>query len=384
VPYATGDSRTVTEPTVPPTCTTLSAEGTSSSGTDQTSQITSALSSCAGSGAVVLQSSGSNNYFWAKAFTMNSNENLVIDSGVTLIGSSYSGQFIDVASGSSNMGIYGPGIIDGNNSSGNRVISQVNQNSNFTLYNLTINHSGYPSIYIKKATGATVWGVTVNTAATVSNADCIDIDSSTNVTVNDSYLSCGDDGIAVKTNSAAATNITVENTSVHGSHGLSVGSQTFDGVSNVLFQNNYVYGMDEYGTLSTSNNAIRIKTDADCGGHVDKVTYLNTCITNAKSLIQMNPNYGSCSGTSGTPWYTNIVINGVYSQDSVSGASSEFDGYNSSNIMTIWLANISLDNTTQSAEYATVELDNSNITPSGTSVTTSSFSTYGSVPVCSF
>jgi polygalacturonase len=383
----------VTQPTYPSVCTTLAAEGTSSSGTDQTSALTSALSSCAGKGSVELQSSGSNNYVWTKSFSMGSNQTILIDAGVTLQASSISSQYIEMSSGATNVAILGGpgtplGAISGDGfsgkSTGNRVISQVNTNSNFTLYNLQFINSGYPTIYIKKATGATIWGVTVLTEATVSNADCIDLDSSTNVTVNDSYLSCGDDGIAVKTNSAAATNMTVENTSVHGSHGLSVGSQTFDGVSNILFQNNYVYGKDYWGTTSTNNNAIRIKTDPTCGGHVDTVTYLNTCITGAKNLIQMNPAYGSCSGSSGTPWFTNIVINGVYSTSSVSSATSEFDGYQSSQPMTIWLANISLDNTSQSAQDATVELDNSNVTPSGSSVTTSSFSTYGSIPACSF
>ncbi len=335
-----------------------------------------------------MQSSGSNNYFRATSFVMGSNQSLVINSDVTLLASTYSAsQFISVASGASNIGIYGPGVIDGNAtvSTGNRVISTVNPHSNLVIYNLIINHSGYPSIYVKSANGATVWGVTVNTAATVSNADCIDIDSSTNVTVNKSYLSCGDDGVAIKTNASAATNITVENTSIHGSHGFSVGSQTFNGVSNVLFQNNYVYGQDEFGNNATDNNAIRIKTDPTCGGSVDRVTYLNTCITGAKHLIQMNPAYGTCSGSPGIPWFTNIVIDGVYSQNSVSGAYSQYNGYDANHLMTLWLANVSLDVTTQSsASFATVGFDNSNVIPSGPSVTTFPFSSNGSVPACSF
>jgi polygalacturonase len=389
-PYATGDPRTVTQPTYPSVCTILSAGGTSSSGPDQTSALTSALSSCAGKGSVELQSSGANKYVWVNSFTMGSNQTLLIDAGVTLQGNSLSSQLISMVSGAANVAILGGpgtplGAIDGHSSAGNRVLSQVNTNSNFTLYNVQFTHSGYPSIYIKKATGATIWGVQVYTTGTTHNADCIDIDSSSNVTVNNAYLSCGDDGIAVKTNSLAASNITVQNSSLHGSHGLSVGSQTFLGVTNVLFKNNYVYGKDYWGNNGSSMNAIRIKTDPSCGGHVDKVTYLNTCVTGTKSLIEMNTHYGSCSGTSGTPWFTNVVVNGVYSQSSASGAYSMFNGYDTSHLLTMWMANISLDNTTQSSSQdATIKLYNSNITPSGSGVTTSSFTTSGSVPVCAF
>jgi polygalacturonase len=137
--------------------------------------------------------------------------------------------------------------------------------------------------------------------------------------------------------------------------------------------------------VSTNDNAINIKTDIDCGGLVQQVTYQNTCITQGKHLIVLNANYGSCSGTSGTPKFKNIIVNGVLSKSSESGAYSKIAGYNSSNLAQIYLANVSLDATSQSGdEYATTYLDNSNMTPSGTDVTTSTFSTSGSVPSCSF
>jgi polygalacturonase len=56
--------------------------------------------------------------------------------------------------------------------------------------------------------------------------------------------------------------------------------------------------------------------------------------------------------------------------------------------MNAYLANVNLDVVAQDGsspdEYATIALDNSNVVPSGTGVTTSSFSTSGSVPACSF
>lgn len=396
---ATGDSRSVSQPSNPSTCETLSAQFTSSAvdvntptTTDDTSRIQSALSACENTGkAVVLASSGSNNAFLSGKLTLEADEALVVNSGVTLYGNnSYNSESELIYSASSSTGIYGPGAIDGRANvhtfSDTPRLVQTDGADNFISYNITLQNAAHPNLYIQGGSGATVWNTTINTVPTQANADGIDIDSIENVTVNDSNITAGDDGIAIKTNESAAKNITIENTNVYGTHGLSIGSQTFDGVTNVLFKNNYVYGKSKAGTASTDANAINIKTDEDCGGEVQQVTYQNTCIRYAKHLIVVNAAYGSCSGTKGTPQFKNIVINGVSSENSVSGAYETLAGYNSSNLAQVYVANIKLDSNTQSGdEYATVYLDNVNgFAPSGTDVTTSSFTLSGSVPSCSY
>jgi len=396
---ATGDSRSVSQPTTPSACQTLSAQFTSSAvdvntptTSDDTSRVQTALTACANTGkAVVLAASGSNNAFLTGKLTLAADESLVINSGVTLYGNnSYNSESELIYTASSATGIYGPGAIDGRAnvhtfSSTPRLV-QTQGATNFIAYNITLKNAAHPNLYIEGGSGATVWNVTINTAPTQANADGIDIDSITNVTVNGCKITAGDDGIAVKTNKAAASNITVENTSVYGTHGLSIGSQTFDGVTNVLFKNNYVYGKSSAGVASTDANAINIKTDSQCGGLVQQVTYQNTCIEYAKHLIVVNAAYGSCSGTAGTPQFKNIVVEGVLSKNSVSSAYETLAGYNSSNLAQVYLGYVSLDATTQSGDqYATVYLDNVNFTPSGTGVTTSTWteSTVG-IPTCSF
>jgi polygalacturonase len=399
LPPASGDSRTVSQPTNPAVCQTLSAQFTSAAvdvasppASDDTSRVQAALTACANSGkAVVLAVSGSNNAFLTGEISLSSNESLVIDSGVTLYGNnSYnsSSELINVPA--SNTGIYGPGAIDGRANvytfSNTPRLVQTNNASNFVAYNITLQNAAHPNLYIQGGSGATVWGISVLTSPNQANADGIDIDSITNVTVTNSTIEAGDDGVAIKTNEAAASNITVTNNRLYGTHGLSIGSQTFDGVTNVLFSGNYVYGTGLDGIASTDANAINIKTDQLCGGIVKQVTYQNTCITGAKHLIVINAYYGSCSGTAGTPQFQDIVINGVYSTASVTGAYELFDGYNASYPVNALLANISLDVTSQniSNQYAAIALDNSNMTPLGTGITTSSFSTSGSVPACTF
>jgi polygalacturonase len=397
--YATGDPRNPSEPQTPGTCETLNAQFTASAvdvenptTSDDTTRIQDALNSCENSGkAVVLHNNGSDNAFLSGKLTIETDESLVIDSGVTLYGNnSYNSEseLIDVPN--SNTGLYGSGTIDGRANvytfSDTPRLVQTNNASNFVIANMTLQNAAHPNLYIQGGTGATVWGLTINTSPNQANADGIDIDSISEVTVANSNITAGDDGIAVKTNESAASEITVKNTNVYGTHGLSIGSQTFDGVTNVLFENNYIYGKDSAGVASTDANAINIKTDVDCGGLVKQVTYENTCIRYAKHLIIVNANYGSCSGTSGTPKFEEIIVNGVKSENSVSGAYETLAGYNSSNIGQIYLGNIDLDTNTQSGDqYFDTYLDNVNgLDPSGTDVSNGSWSASGSVPSCSF
>jgi len=397
--YATGDPRNPGEPGTPGACETLDAQFTSSQvdiasppTSDDTTRIQDALNTCENSGkAVYLASSGSDNAFLSGKLTIGTDESLVIDNGVTLYGNnSYNSEseLIDVTA--SDTGIFGPGTIDGRANvytfSDTPRLVQTNDASNFNIANVTLQNAAHPNLYIQGGTGATVWNVTINTSPNQANADGIDIDSISEVTVANSNITAGDDGIAVKTNEAAASEITVKDTNVYGTHGLSIGSQTFDGVTNVLFENNYVYGKDSAGVASTDANAINIKTDHDCGGLVKQVTYENTCIKYAKHLIIVNANYGSCSGTAGNPQFQEIIVNGVKSASSVSGAYETFAGYSSSYIGQIYLGNIDLDSNTQSGDqYFDTYLDNVNgLDPSGTDVTNGTWSASGSVPSCSF
>jgi polygalacturonase len=391
---ATGDTRTVTQPANPAVCMTLTAQFKTSQrasppASDDTSRVQSALTSCENTGkSVVLAVNGSDNAFFTNQINV-TGEALVINSGVTLYAATaYTSKSELINITGNNSGLYGPGTVDGRGdivSGGTPRLVQTKNVNNLIIYNVTLSQALHPNLYIEGGNGATIWSLTVRTPATRANADGVDIDSITNVTLNQSSIEAGDDGIAVKTNSAAASNITVENTRIYGTHGLSIGSQTFDGVTNVLFNNDYIYGTDLNGTASTDANAINIKSDPECGGPVNKVLYKNICMTGVKHLIVFDTDYGSCSGTAGAPVYTNIVVNGAKSVSSMSGAYTRIRGVSTSNVINAYLANISLDVTTQSTDqYAIVDLDNSNITPSGTGVTTHAFTLSGSVPACSF
>jgi len=394
---ATGDSRTVTQPTYPTVCQTISAQFTTSQRSspptsDDTTRLQTALTACKNTGqSVVLAVSGSNNAFFASELNV-IGEGLVINSGVTLYANTgYATQSELLNVSGTNSSLMGPGTVDGRgdiyapNGDTPRLVQATNI-TNFTVYNVTLTQALHPNLYVQGGTGFTAWNVNILTPASTANADGIDIDSLTNATVTNSSIEAGDDGVAIKTNSSNISNVTVQNNRLYGTHGLSIGSIAANTVTNILFQNNYVYANGNYfsGVNSTYPNAINVKVDP-CALTVTQVTYLNTCITEAKHLIYFSTSYSTCS-PAGTPVINDVVINGVTSTASQSGAYEYFNGYASNDPIVAYLANINLDAVSilTGSQYGTYSLDNSNVTPSGTGITTSSFTTTGSVPICAF
>lgn len=444
---ATGDSRSVGQPSLPSVCQTLTANlatsneqfsSSAEASPPDTSRIQSALNACKGTNkSVELTNNGGDNAFLSAPLTVPGGVYLVINAGTTLYATRVAGQyqsgssdkcgtiassdngcnpFITVSGG--NSGIEGirnssgsQGTIDGRGgqtmwgtsttwwqlgtTAGNEGKKQNNPRlvyfsgaNNATLYNINLINGAFFHVTYKSGSGFTAWGVRIKTPATARNTDGIDPDAASNVTIENSYIQDGDDGIAIKGGSGASKNITIANNHFYGTHGISIGSETNDGVSNVLVENNTVQGTDSSGNASTLNSGLRIKSYPSKGGTVSTVTYINTCETGIKHLIELNPRYSSSSSTSNIPEFTNIIVDGLKSQNSVSGATSIIEGYDSSHMTGVYLQYVSLDNTSYTAEYANIDVYSSNLSPSsGTDVNLTKLSspvTGGSVPSCSF
>ena len=440
---ATGDTRSVSQPSVPSSvCATLSASLTISGRTfsssqesapPDTSRIQQKLDSCtssSGTVAVKLVASGSSKAFLSGPLTVHAGEVLLIDSGVTLYGSRNPANYqvsgkptcgtlatseggckplIQVSG--ANAGVEGvqssghQGSIDargdqdilgtsttwwalaaaaktaGKNQENPRLM-EADSSNNFTLYDINLLNSANFHVVYKGGNGFTAWGVRIKTPANARNTDGIDPSGATNVTIANSYIQDGDDGIAVKGGSAAS-NMTIRDNYFWGTHGISIGSETNGGVKNILFENNTVNGVDSSGITSSSDNGIRIKSSASNGGTVTQVSYLNTCLSGMKAPIVLDTHYSSSSGSL-IPSFTDIVINGVYATSSSSSATSVLNGYDSSHPLGVTLENVHLDVSKSTAEYGQVQVYNSTVSPSGTGVTVTSVSGSGSVPSCSF
>jgi polygalacturonase len=462
MPVATGDPRHPRQPELPGVCITLGAELSTTTGTfssaDETSppdtgRIQAALDRCADTGlAVELAASPAGSAFLSGPLTIGPHEVLLVDDGVTLYASlnpadyqipsqyptntcgtvSAAGggcyPFITFAgSGSGLEGTRGPdgslGAVDGRGedtlvgsaqswwdiaqaaASGgeqnNPILVEGDGVNDITIYQVELENSPMYHVYIQNGYGLTVWGVEINTPATARNTDGVDPVSESDVTIKNDMIQNGDDCVAVKSNPGTpSANITVDDVNCYGSHGLSVGSQTAGGIYNVLFENSTLNGYDSLGNLSVSDTGIQIKSDANSGGLTDRVTYTNICMTNIKHLLIFNPHYSS-GGTS-IPTQNDIVLNGVVSTDSVSGAYSIFEGFDAANPLQIDLENIDLDNTTQDGnhgsegptlgesptQYVNAGTYNTNIVPAGPlgdsadDVNVTPIQGFGTIPTC--
>jgi polygalacturonase/sugar lactone lactonase YvrE len=324
-------------------------------------RIQAALNTCAGTGqAVELSADGSgNNAFLSGPLTMPSNVTLLVDPGVVLFFSrnvqdydevpgthtcgtvnnesatSSCQPLIDIPGTSSNVGIMGFGKLDGRggdtlinafpatfagqswwglsaiaNSGGNqqnpRFIQMDSGASNIKLYKINLRNS--PLFHVSTTgpvTNFTAWDIKITTPTTSRNTDGIDPGNAQNFTITRSWISDGDDNVAVGApNTVPAENISVTNNHLFAGHGESIGSFTQAGVSNVLFDSNMLSGNESVDGNSTG---IRIKSADDRGGLVTNIQYSNSCFQNHKAEIQFTPLDVTNPGTL-TPQYQNILL----------------------------------------------------------------------------
>ncbi|MGK3810989.1 glycosyl hydrolase family 28 protein, partial [Enterococcus faecium] len=89
--------------------------------------------------------------------------------------------------------------------------------------------------------------------------DGIDPGASQDVTITHSFIRTGDDNVAIKAGSGTTSHISLIDNHFYWGHGLSIGSETVGGVSDILVQNL---------TLDGTTSGLRIKSDVSRGGLV--------------------------------------------------------------------------------------------------------------------
>jgi Glycosyl hydrolases family 28/Bacterial Ig-like domain (group 3) len=384
------DTRTVNEPTFPASCSTLQAQlaivngEPASETTFDTTRLQAALNGCASGQAVELQTSGTNNAFLIQPITIPTGVTLLVDGGVTVfasrnpvdyqiagketcgtVGSAGNGcnPLFNIANNatSSGAGIMGYGVIDGrgedkllvngtasanswwdiaaqaqaaNGAQNNFVLLAASKASNFTLYKITLKNSAMFHVTWKNATGLTVWGAKIIAPFSARNSDGIDPQGS-NITITNSSISDGDDNVAVSA-SSASSNITISNDNTYSGHGISVGSFTQGGLTNMLVTN-----INQAGTAADSNGiALRLKTALDRGGLLQNITYQNICMQNHRSLIVITPLYNTNSGTL-IPQFKNITFQNVHG---LTNGVMSIAGYDANHLTTLNLNNFVFDN----------------------------------------
>jgi polygalacturonase len=153
------------------------------------------------------------------------------------------------------------------------------------LYGITLHNSPNYHVTVSNTDGFTAWGVHLKTPtvahADARNTDGIDPGNSTNVTVAHSWIDNEDDNIAVKT---GVTYMSVLHNHFYSGHGMSIGSETYSGVSHLL-----VDDLVEDHTTS----GIRIKSNVTRGGPVHDLVYQNICMRDVQVPIAISPYYNN-------------------------------------------------------------------------------------------
>jgi polygalacturonase len=384
------DTRTVTQPTIPTVCSGHGAEISVSNGdlaseshTD-TARIQAALNSCPAGQAVWLAVSGSFNAFLIGPITIPSGVFLFVDSGVTVFASRNPRDY-DVTSGSCGVvastntgckplisvtsstggGIVGAGTINGRGgdtltgvtpsttwwqlsttasseglAQNNPILVNVRNATNWTLYQIHFVNAPIAHVVFNNGNGYTVWGITINTPFNAQNTDGLDIGNSQNVTVTQSTVSDGDDNVAIGSSgsvgaSAAASHYSITNNHFFAGHGVSIGSITEAGVSNILVDSDSFSG----NTSDGNSTGMRIKSAADRGGLVTNITYSNICMQNNNHPLQLNPHYNTNTGTL-IPNFTNLTFKNVHV---LTAGKVEVEGYDGSHKTTVTFDNVVFD-----------------------------------------
>src|SRR5450432_338016 len=405
------DSTLPPEPTIPAACATLMASFAAVAGTTpsesslDTARIKAALQTCPVGQAVKLTTNGSNNAFITGPFALPTGVSLWVDTGTTLFGtrdpSVYGVSTALITSNGANSGVYGAGVIDGqggepqigstmsswdvNGGGGDSpALIQVLGATNFTLYKITLHNA--PKFHVKLgAAGFVVWGITIKTPSTTTNSvgtkltpssahntDGVDPgEAASNGFIVYNQISVGDDHIAIKGGSGV-NNLTIAHNHFEAGHGMSIGSETNGGVSNVKVCDLSIDGTNT-GLSGGSANGIRIKSDVSRGGLVSNITYSDVCVRGLTNPIVITPKYSAATGAL-IPQYSGITIQNFRSMSTSTTPKLTLLGYDATHMLGLTLDNVVVDDITAgniSASFADITLGagSVNFTPSGTSVT---------------
>jgi len=318
---------------------------------------------------------------------------------------------ITVAAGASGSGVVGLGTIDGRGGSAltggpqagimtwwdvallNKVsgfahncpilLDLTQGGSDFRLIRIALLNSPHFHVKIDSYDGFVAWGVQVltpslaysvpnyacatlpsNTVAATrpgtcytpdfaKNTDGIDPGGSRNVLIASSYISVGDDNIAVTASNksncittangfCSSSNTLVAHNHFYYGHGMSVGSGTQGGVTGL-----FVWDLSIDGEDSSNGVGLRIKTSLGAGGEVT-ATYAKVCIQREKQPIVIDPfNSAPSSTTDFQPNLHDIRYLGVHAVNlpgakypSSTNWNNVMNGVSASNL----LSNVVLDN----------------------------------------
>ncbi|XP_076896770.1 putative polygalacturonase [Bidens hawaiensis] len=170
---------------------------------------------------------------------------------------------------------------------------QIMYSSDILISNITFRNPPFWTLHPYDCKNVTIKNMTILAPLfEAPNTDGIDPDSCEDMIIEDSYISVGDDAIAIKSGwdqygtayGRPSKNILIRNLMVRSmvSAGISIGSEMSGGVSNVTVENVLVWN---------SRRAVRIKTAAGRGAYIRDIKYKNITFENVRVGIIIKTDY---------------------------------------------------------------------------------------------
>jgi polygalacturonase len=361
--------------------------------TKDTAALQGAIDQCSkGAGGMVHLTAGT---YLSAPLTLRSHVHLVLDQGVTLLGSPDMAEYpirtdapwrrvsLLHADHVEDIAITGAGTIDGNGkvwwdammnrqkgSKENQrpLLIDLTNSKQILIEGVTIQNSPQYNITAFWCDGLTVRNVTIlNPGRGAPNTDGIDPVSTSHVLIEHDTIDTGDDNVAIKSGlvergdpNVPSTDIVIRDCTFRAGHGLSIGSETAGGVRNVTV---------ERVTFTGTRQGIRIKSARGRGNDIGNFTYRDIKMDGVETPIEITEDYtGMVKGDTGqpvtehTPKFHDITIENV----TATGAkrAGVIMGLPESQVKDLVMKNVSISAAAgMTVQYAQITQENVVITP---------------------
>jgi len=181
--------------------------------------------------------------------------------------------------------------------------------TNVKVEGVSVKDSPFWVIHLVACHNAVVRGVSVDSR--ILNNDGVDIESSSNVLIENNRFTTGDDSIVIKSGrdqdgwrmGRPSERIIIRNNYMEGHNALAIGSEMSGGVRHVFMENNQ---------LGEVRGSLYFKANQDRGGVVENIHIRNISVESSyKPLIQFRTDYPGLRHGGHIPVFKNITIENV-------------------------------------------------------------------------